>query len=436
MSTNEDNKQKKFFYGWVIVAVCLLVQAIPFGVGSNLPPTFINYVVKAEGFSFASFSLMFTIGTIISAVCSPFIGKLFTKVNVKVLYIIASILVGVGFMAFSFAGNHLIAYYILAGIVQIGVATMSSIGVPTLINAWFKVNKGTAMGIAFAGGGLGNIFLQMIAGKWLADPTIGYKGAYIRFGAIALVVSLIFSIFFVRMPKSKEELEANIPKKKKGDENIAHHISWGYTISEVTKMPQFWMIGISFIFVGFYVAGVALQFIAYLQNLEEAGILLIPSARIASLFGLFSIFGTILGGMLFDKFGLSKSYSFSGILVVIACLCLIFLKDINFLAYIFPICFGISMFSYIMGPSYMTGALFGDREYSAILGIIQIFFALGFAIGSPIFGMIIDNFGWTVGWTSTIIYAIIAYIGLVISCSMILKINKENNVTETKRISE
>ena len=93
------------------------------------------------------------------------------------------------------------------------------------------------------------------------------------------------------------------------------------------------------------------------------------------------------------------------------------------------------MFSYIMGPSYMTGALFGDREYSTILGIIQIFFAVGFAIGSPLFGMIIDNFGWTIGWTSTIIYSIIAYIGLVISCSMIIKINKENNVTETKRIS-
>ena len=36
----------------------------------------------------------------------------------------------------------------------------------------------------------------------------------------------------------------------------------------------------------------------------------------------------------------------------------------------------------------------------------------------------------------TIIYTIIAYIGLVLSCSMILKINKENNVIETKRISE
>ena len=435
MDINENHKQKKFFYGWVIVAVCLLIQAIPFGVASNLPPTFINYVVKAEGFSYASFSLMFTVGTIISAICSPFIGKLFTKVSAKTLYIIGSILVGVGFMAFSFAGNYLIAYYILAGVVQVGVAIVSSIGVPTLINAWFKVNKGTAMGIAFAGGGLGNIFLQMIAGRWLSDPAIGYKGAYIRFGAIALVVSLILSIFFVRMPKSKEELESNIPRKKKSNEDSTHHVSWGYTISEVTKIPQFWMIGISFIFVGFYVAGIALQFIAYLQNLEEAGILLIPSATIASMFGLFSIFGTILGGMLFDKFGLSKSYSFSGVLVVISCLCLIFLRDINSLGYLFSICFGISMFSYIMGPSYMTGALFGDREYSTILGIIQIFFAVGFAIGSPLFGMIIDNFGWTIGWTSTIIYSIIAYIGLVISCSMIIKINKEINVTETKRIS-
>ena len=284
MDINENHKQKKFFYGWVIVAVCLLIQAIPFGVASNLPPTFINYVVKAEGFSYASFSLMFTVGTIISAICSPFIGKLFTKVSAKTLYIIGSILVGVGFMAFSFAGNYLIAYYILAGVVQVGVAIVSSIGVPTLINAWFKVNKGTAMGIAFAGGGLGNIFLQMIAGRWLSDPAIGYKGAYIRFGAIALVVSLILSIFFVRMPKSKEELESNIPRKKKSNEDSTHHVSWGYTISEVTKIPQFWMIGISFIFVGFYVAGIALQFIAYLQNLEEAGILLIPSSTLASMF--------------------------------------------------------------------------------------------------------------------------------------------------------
>ncbi|MBP3930595.1 MAG: conjugated bile salt MFS transporter [Peptostreptococcaceae bacterium] len=431
---NESNKQKSFFHGWIIVGVCFLIQAILFGIGSNLPPTFTNYVVRAENFSYGSFSLMFTIGTLVSAVCSPFIGKLFTKVNIKILYVIGSVLVGGAYMLFSFAGNKLVAYYGIAALLQVGVAIVSSLGVPTLLNAWFKVNKGTAMGIAFAGGGVGNVFLQIIAGKWLSNPNIGYKGAYFRFGIIALIVGLILTIFFVRFPKSEDELKANIPKAKKGEEDKSKHVMWGYSVAEVTKMPQFWFIGISFIFIGLYVGGFAVQFIAYLQSLEEAGKLLISSSTIASMFGFFTIFGTFLGGILFDKLGLSKTFIFSGVLVVICGLCLIFVPKFNFLGYVFALCFGVSTFSYIMGPSYMTGVLFGDREYSTVLGLIQIFFAVGFAIGTPIFGTIIDNFGWTTGWVSTIIYATIAYIGLSLSCSMILKLNRDNNVTETKKI--
>ncbi|MBC5997825.1 MFS transporter [Romboutsia ilealis] len=434
MSTPDNGKQNKFFYGWVIVIACLLIQAIPFGVAANLPPAFTNYVVNAEGFSFASFTLIFTIGTFVSAICSPFIGKLFSTMNAKLLFIIGSILLGGGFMAYSFAGNNLYAYYAIAAIVQLGNATVSAIGVPTLINAWFKVNKGTAMGIAYSGGGIGNIFLQILAGKWLADPNIGYRGAYLRFGLIALVASLLISIFFIRMPKSDAELAANVPKKLKGQEDVAHHVSWGYKVGEVTKMPQFWLIGISFIFIGFYVSGMALQFIAYFQSLESSGVLLISAATLAALFGFFSIFGNLFGGVLFDKLGLAQSFGLSGILVVISGLCLLFIGQINALGYLFTLLFGVSMFSYVMGPSYMTSSLFGDREYGAILGLIQLFFALGFAIGTPIFGVTLDKFGWNIAWISTIIYSIIAYVGLLIACVSILKINKENNVFETKRI--
>lgn len=436
MSIPKNNKQSKFFYGWVIVIACLLVQAIPFGVAANLPPTFTNYVVNGEGFSYASFTLIFTIGTFVSAICSPFIGKLYTKVNAKVLYIIGSILVGGGFMLYSIAGNKLFVYYMIAVIVQVGNAIVSAIGVPTLINAWFKVNKGKALGIAFCGGGIGNIFLQILAGKWLANPNIGYKGAYLRFGLIALVGSLLISIFLIRMPKSQDELAANTPKNKlEGQEDVAHHVSWGYTMGETTKMPQFWLIAASFIFIGFYVSGFALQFIAYFQSLESSGILLISSATLASLFGLFSIFGNLFGGVLFDKLGLAKSFALAGILVIISGVCLLFVGSINVLGYVFTFAFGVSMFSYVMGPSYMTSSLFGDRDYGSILGFIQLFFALGFAIGTPIFSIILDKAGWSTAWISSIIFSIIAYGGLLIASLSILKINKENNVYETKRIS-
>lgn len=436
MSTPNNNKQNKFFYGWVIVAACLLIQAIPFGVAANLPPTFTNYVVNGEGFSYASFTLIFTVGTIVSAVCSPFIGKIFTKVNVKLLFIIGAILVGGGFMLYSLAGNKLFAYYIIAALVQVGNAIVSAIGVPTLINAWFKFNKGIALGIAFCGGGIGNIILQTLAGKWLTDPNIGYKGAYFRFGLIALIGTLLIAIFLVRLPKSADELAANKPKKKlEGQEDVAHHVSWGYTMGETTKMPQFWLIAASFIFIGFYVSGFALQFIPYFQSLEQQKILLISSATLASMFGLFSIFGNVFGGVLFDKLGLSKSFILAGILVVLAGLCLLFVGKINVLGYVFTVAFGISMFSYVMGPSYMTGALFGDRDYGAILGFIQLFFAAGFAIGTPIFSLILEKAGWAMAWTSSVIFAVIAYAGLLTASLSILKMNKENNVQETKRIS-
>lgn len=39
----------------------------------------------------------------------------------------------------------------------------AGIGVPMLINAWFdETSKGKAMGIAYAGGSIGNIFLQQL----------------------------------------------------------------------------------------------------------------------------------------------------------------------------------------------------------------------------------------------------------------------------------
>ena len=48
----------------------MLIQAIPFGVASNIQPQFVSYVVEENGFTLAGFSLIFTLGTIASAVAS------------------------------------------------------------------------------------------------------------------------------------------------------------------------------------------------------------------------------------------------------------------------------------------------------------------------------------------------------------------------------
>ena len=136
----------------------------------------------------------------------------------------------------------------------------------------------------------------------------------------------------------------------------------------------------------------ALQFIPYLQTLEQAnGMLVLGSALVASLFGLFSVFGNLCGGVLFDKLGITKSLLLAGLLVITCGFSLIFVDQLNILGFVFAACLGISLYSYIMGPSYMTGALFGNKEFGTILGIVQIFFAIGFGLGSTVFGLIVDK---------------------------------------------
>ena len=122
--------------------------------------------------------------------------------------------------------------------------------------------------------------------------------------------------------------------------------------------------------------------------------------------------------------------------MVICCsLCLIFLPNINFLGYIFAILLGISMFAYIIGPSYLSGALFGDREFGTILGIIQIFFAIRYADVTIKFKISNEKLGYTTSWMITIGYALAAYACLLVSSVGIEKHNRDINVIETKRIS-
>ncbi len=319
INEQQPKVKKTFFYGWVIVAACMLIQAIPFGVAMNVQPQFINFVTNGEGFTLTQFSLVFTIGTIVSAVTSPAIGRFLSKpkTNIKLAFLVGSILSGGGYALNSLAGGNLWAYYGIAALVQVGTATISAIGVPLLINSWFKNNKGMAMGMAFSGGGIGNIFLQQIAAKLLTNPNIGYSKAYFIFGIISLVVSIPVSLFLVKLPKIPEDLAGNLPKKK--DSAQTKHVSWGYTFSEVSKMNLFWILCIGFIFVGFYVSGLSVQYISYLYSI---GLNASFVANVGSIFALFSIFGNLCGGLLFDKLGIKRSLILAGIMVISCSLCL------------------------------------------------------------------------------------------------------------------
>lgn len=423
MNTLNQNKGKKFATGWLIVVACMLIQAIPFGVASNIQPQFVSYVVEEKGFTLAGFSLIFTLGTVVSAIASPFIGMMFNKINTKTMYLLGTILSGGGFLAFSMC-QELWQFYLVAGIVQVGTAAISSIGVPLLINGWFdELSKGKAMGLAFAGGSIGNIFLQQMTAFSLAN--YGASRSYLMFGILSLAVGVPITLLFLRMPKGDSEIVKG-KKKEDSEEKTSTEsteVDWGYTFKEAKNLKFFWIFALGLFFLGMYVSALAVQYPAYLKLHLKIDPMIV--GMVGSIFALCSLGGNLFGGIIFDKLGITKGLMVAFVLAATSCICLIFAGQIPMLAQVFAALKGLSVFAYMMGPSLLTGSFFGKKEFGAILGVIQIFFAVGFAAGSSVFALLVDKAGYSVAWTAILVFIGICYSSLIIASIGMSKLNKK-----------
>lgn len=416
MDTIRSNKKKYF-----MVFVCMFLQAVPFGIAQNIQPLFIPYVIEKFNFSLASFSLIFTFGAIAAAVFSPFFGKLFGKVNIKLLFIIGTTLSSLGFLAFGFA-TSLPQFYLFSAILQIGCGIFSGLGVPYVINTWFpKEGRGKALGMAFAGGSIGNIFLQQITSQMLANNGVTYS--YIAFGLVALVCSLPIILLFIRLPKEGEVEKVTADVKEEAAELE------GPSIAEVKKTSSFWIFGAAFAIISIGISALSTQYATYFTGELKMSPTLVGT--LGSTFALFSLFGNVVGGALFDKIGSLKTMTISFVLQAIAIIALLMASNTHGLAFIFSIAYGLNVFSFMSAPAYMASDVFGKKDASVKLGIIKIFFACGFAVGSTLFGAVADNFGFSAGWITLLVCTVIGYALLLISIRKVKNKNKNKNyITE------
>lgn len=420
MTTTENSNGKKY----LIVFICMIIQAIPFGVAQNIQPLFVPYVINEFNFTLASFSLIFTFGAIASAVFSPFLGKLFSKINIKILFIVGTVLSSLGFLGFGFA-KTLPQFYILSAISQIGCVLFSGLGVPYVINNWFpKKGRGKALGLAFSGGSIGNIFLQQITSHMLASKGSSYS--YVFFGLLSMIVSLPIILLVIRTPKPGElvediEVQENNSEKQTKTSQVVFE---GLGAKLTTRNKFFWIFSVGYGIIAIAISAMSTQYATYFTNDLHLSASLIGS--LGSEFAIFCLIGNVVGGLLFDKIGTFKTMSIAGFLAIISPISLLIAHNVPSVAFVFSIAYGLNVYSYTLAPAFMVTDVFGKKESSVILGIVSLLFAVGFALGSTLFGLITDNFGFQVAWISMLACVIVGYILLLTSITVIKNQNKKS----------
>lgn len=135
--------------------------------------------------------------------------------------------------------------------------------------------------------------------------------------------------------------------------------------------------------------GLQNNLIAYLTDIGYSSMY---AARVFSAMMAILVLGKVVLGRVYDRFGMKTGTIMLFSLMTLSGLVLCFASR-SPLPMVFSLVFGFANAAPTMQPPYMTGRLLGEREYSRIYGVCQVFDRLGVSLGMPVTAAIRDVTG-------------------------------------------
>ncbi|TWD93226.1 sugar phosphate permease [Neobacillus bataviensis] len=369
----------KVFYGWWIVVATFLIMTLIYAPIANLVSLFILPVTKELGFGPSQFMLYFTIMALAAMTVGPIAGRLMRKMDVRVYLTLFILIASAAFFGFSFS-TKLIHFYLFAILMGAGMAGGAMIPASVLITNWFNKKRGLCLGIALSGSGFGGVILSPLV-NWLITA-YGWRSAYLVIGILIAAVLVPLAVFVIRLnpadkglsPLSEETTLISTQKKE----------LTGTTQGEALKSLSFWTLCLAILVGGLVVNAMLINLAPYLASI---GTTAKTAALLLSLGSGMVIVGKLVVGRLFDKLGLVTT-----LLIISAgsLVSFLFLMKANIIlpAILYTVFSGIGSTAVTVTPAYMTGALFGEKEFGAKYGVVAIFISLGAAITPIVSGAI------------------------------------------------
>ncbi len=275
-----------------------------------------------------------------------------------------------------------------------------------MMGHWFPgEGRGTALGIALAGGSIGNVFLQPITVNLLAN--VGWRGTYIILGLAMIAIGVPLALLFIRYPKQGE-----LPEEKVSTETSAKPVRQkfdGLSDKETSKTSAFWTFWCGCALICFAVVAVSTQAIPVLA---KKGFEASQLGVAGSIFGVSCLIGNVAGGKLFDKLGSFVPMVLSGIANVLALIIMAFMPAGSFIGFLVPVLSGLTVFTITSAPAFMPSDVFGQKDGTMKLAKVGMSFALGSSISALLFTTLSNKMGLT---TACLLFIGVGVVGYVLN---------------------
>lgn len=363
---------------------------IHIGVGRGLHGTFGVFFVAfldAFGWTRAVTAGALSLSIMVEGVFHPIVGTLTDKLGGRKTLILGGLVLAFG-LALSATIDSVWSFYFWVGIITAaGISLIGMVPHVAIISRHYANRKATALGIAWAGGGVG-IFLLVPAAAAMVG-TWGWQWAYV--GLALLVMAVVIPPVFWLIP-----LDYETPNHA-GD--VAHGPGHGkhgaaggdgdWTVKQALTNSSFWLL-----FTARVLASLGNQIIVTHQvaHVVDVGYGKIFAASVFGIMGVVSIAGRLIFGYLADVMRREVVYTWVQLVSAVGTAALMATVDNSapWLLYVYAVFYGMGQGSRALVLSAISIDVFKGKNFGAIFGYFTLSVGVGGAIGAWLGGFLFD----------------------------------------------
>jgi len=390
-------EKASFSLGWIIVGVSFITLSLAYGVWYSFSVFFVA-LLREFGWSRSLAAGAFSVFVMVHSVIGPFVGGMVDSFGPRRVILSGSLFLGMGLALCSFTSTwwH---YYIFFGVVTaVGVGSIGWVPHTTIIQQWFKANRGLAIGIISSGIGFG-ILVCVPSAQYLISR-VGWRMAYRIMACFIPLIVVPLAIAFLQGPSQRashrdprlfgrEIIHAGMEDPLILDDQWT---SQAWTLRQAIRTKQFWLLSISFPLGNFVTQAILMHQVAFFV---DQGVGTLFASYMVGVVGLVSVGGKILWGTLSDKIGREVTYTMGIICTIFGMIALTVFSvhPSPLLPYFYGIFFGMGYAAAAALPPVIAADFFEGKTYGGIFGALMLLNGIGGASGSWLAGFVHDQVG-------------------------------------------
>ena len=364
----------KLFYGWVVVAVGIVVTCV--GVGAMLSLTiFLAPMAEAMGWSRTGISTAALVNWLCMGAGAFLWGALSDRFGTRAVVLAGGALLGLGLVTASRAAT-LGQFQLLFGVL-VGLAAGSFYTPMTATTArWFTRHRSLAVALVSAGLSVGSAVMGPLA-RWLIS-SYDWRFAMLVIGDLVWLV-VIPAALLVRNPPA-------LPSRGVGAVTAA---GGELTVAQALRTPQFAALALAYFACCAAHSGPIFHMVT---NVIDHGVSAMTATTVLSVASLASLSGKIICGLVADRAGAKRTLVAGLALQAVAVSLYLFTQDLAGF-YAVALVFGFAYGGVMPLYAILVREYFGERIMGTAFGAVAFVSTLGMALGPWAGGWLYDTFG-------------------------------------------